>query len=357
MRLKRPLGKQTVLGREQVAPSSSAQEQPCESGSPEAEPTNQTGTAVVLRVEEFGVMQDLPAQERPADESRIGSLPSINALAVELSSVTVPVIGLEPPEVVLVPLDASKTVPIPESPNQTEEFILAYTLDLVDKQYRLYSWNDTKTEALITTNSILFAAVGFLFKDCLGDTLAMVFLGFATITLGSSLMTCLVQVFPRLSSGKSGAGPNTRSLRGIRLYKGWEEYRDAVVKTTKESILTDTVRQIYGMAHNNLRSVKIVKRGVSLTLCGVVGILGAVFTSSISARGYHVFGTWQKELSINNKNAVAGDPPGLVTQTHSNPQARAPLPSTTPSGAVPDRSFSAHAAPNVQQKPKSRKDL
>ena len=177
--------------------------------------------------------------------------------------------------------------------HEREDFLRSIAFDVVDKQYRLYSWNDAKTQALIMTDSVLFAAVGFLYKEALNDSLATILLGVGTVCLGLSLMTCLVHVIPRITSGRSGEGPNTRSLRGIHLFSCWEDYRDAFMKTTPTSILTDSIRQVYGMADNNVRSARIIKRGVGLTLCGVIAIVAALFASAASARGYHPLGVWQ----------------------------------------------------------------
>jgi hypothetical protein len=176
---------------------------------------------------------------------------------------------------------------------ETMEFLWSVASDLVDKQYRLYTWNDTKTQGLITTNSVLFAVIGFLYRDCLQDTLATALLALGTCFVGVSLVVCLIHVIPRISSGKTGMEPNTRSLRGIGLYKKFEGYRDAFLLTTKTSILADTIRQIYGMASNNLRSARIIKRGVQLTLCGIIAILCALYVSTWGVRGHHVLGVWK----------------------------------------------------------------
>ena len=199
----------------------------------------------------------------------------------------------------------------------------------MDKQYRLYTWNDAKTQALITTNSLLFAAIGFLFKECLKDTLAILLIGLAVLFLALSLIISLKQVIPRITSGKSGDGSNTRSLRGISLFKTWADYYGAFMLTTKSTILTDTVRQIYGMADNNLRSARIIKSGVYLTTAGVILILCAIYVSAFAARGHHALGLWQNEVadvvavpSTVSSNAVPQAPvPGVSTNTSKNPLA------------------------------------
>ncbi len=250
--------------------------------------------------------------------------------------------GSAPPDDVVRLADsayAAKQPPLTPAAD-AEEFVRTVCSDVLDKQYRLYSWNDMKTQALITTNSVLFAAVGFLFKECLRDTVAMVLLGMAVLFLGSSLMICLIQVIPRLSSGRSGSEPNTRSLRGITLFKTFQDYCTAFRSSTRDTIITDTLRQVYGMANNNRRSMKITKAGVILTLFGVVMILGAIFTSAIAARGYHAFGSWQIDtasestspsVSQSNGRPSQAQPAAPLTGKSSVPAARTPAPPAPPS--------------------------
>ena len=198
--------------------------------------------------------------------------------------------------------------------DDTDQFLRTVAFDVVDKQYKLYAWTDTKNQALITTNSLLFAAVGFLYRECLKDTLAMCLLGLGVLCIALSLIMCLTQVLPRISSGKSGQEPNTRSLRGISTYKSWEAYHEAFKDTTTSSIVRDTIRQIYGMANNNMRSSRIIKRGVYLTSFGVVMILVAIYSSALAARGYHIGGSWQIEVG-NTVGTTNVAPPNVVTQS------------------------------------------
>jgi len=219
-----------------------------------------------------------------------------------------------------------------EGKNGTEEFLRALASEVVDKQYRLYTWNDAKVQALVTTNAALFAAVGFLYRECLRDALALYCLGTATAFLGASLIMCLVHVVPRITSGKTGNDPNTRTLRGIGLYKQWEDYRDAFRTSTKDGVLTDTIRQIYGMAANNLRSARIVTIGVRLTIGGVIMVLAALSTSAFAARGYHLLGTWQIDAQATNSvisSSAAIPDPSSVPVTSGAP-ATIPLTSPAP---------------------------
>lgn len=222
----------------------------------------------------------------------------------------------------------SMSAPPSQSGNLSErdQFLHEVSSDLVSKQYKLYTWNDAKTDGLILTNSLLFAAVGFLFTECLKDTLAILLLALAVLLLASSLGMCLVHVKPRISSGKSGSGPNLRSLRGISSYKKWEDYQAAFMQMTPSANLKDTIRQIYGMADNNMRSEKIIKTGVKLTVWGVVMIVLAIYVSVAAARGYHALGTWQIEAKqpVSNTNTASVNMTAPTNIFATNPLIQSP---------------------------------
>jgi hypothetical protein len=173
------------------------------------------------------------------------------------------------------------------------EFLEKVSNDILDKQYRLYVWNDTKAVALITANSVLFAAMGFLYKECLRETLAFLFLSGAMLLIGTSLAISLVHVIPRLTSGQTGREPNIRSLRGMKLFENWRDYYEAFSIIRRDDVLKDTVRQIYGMGKNNRRSILIIKTGVIITLLGMCAMISAAFVSGAAIRGYKVYGPWE----------------------------------------------------------------
>lgn len=202
---------------------------------------------------------------------------------------------------------------------------LAQALDVLDKQYRLYSWNDAKSLSLITTNSVLFAAIGFLFAACLPDALAMLFMGCALFFISLSLVTVLLQVIPQGSSGKSGVAANVRSLRGICSFDDWQAYHDHFCTYSDEQFAEDAIRQAYGMANNNDKSRGTVQSGVTLTLFGIIFLFAAAVTAALSARGVHVLGSWATPPALSAQTAQAQN-----ANDRSSPQPLATAPSATP---------------------------
>lgn len=212
------------------------------------------------------------------------------------------------------------TAPVPPSRVATPSTIsirLAQSLDILDKQYRLYSWNDAKALSLITTDSVLFAAVGFLFAACLPDVLALLLLGAALILLSLSLFVVLRQVVPQGSSGKSGESANVRSLRGICSFNDWESYRDHFCSFSEEQFAEDAIRQAYGMANNNDKSRSTIRRGVTLTALGIVALVSAAGAAALSARGVHALGSWtppavQTQSAPRMEETASGGPTPLT---------------------------------------------
>ncbi|SRR6266446_240917 len=167
--------------------------------------------------------------------------------------------------------------------------------DILDKQYRLYSWNDSKALSLITTNSVLLAAIGFLFKECIPDRFSLASILLALFFVAFSLYFSLKQVIPQGSSGKSGKGPNVRALRSITEFDKWETYHLKMLSMDEDEAFECAARQIYGMALNNDASRKTTTRGVKLTFLGIVFILLSTFGVALSARDIHPLGEWAKK--------------------------------------------------------------
>jgi hypothetical protein len=196
-------------------------------------------------------------------------------------------------EVSVVTLDEPNPLSKPQSWHH------ALTTDILDKQYRLYSWNDSKSLSLITTNSVLLAAIGFLFKECIPDLFALLAILIALVFVACSLYFSLKQVIPQGSSGKSGTGPNVRALRSITEFKKWEDYHSKLLSMDENEAFECAARQVYGMALNNDASRRTTTRGVKLTFAGIVLILVATIGVALSAREIHLLGQWgQKSIEI-----------------------------------------------------------
>jgi hypothetical protein len=153
---------------------------------------------------------------------------------------------------------------------------LSAAQEVLDKQYRLYSWNDAKSTSLITANSVLLAAIGFLFPSVQTSIFPLVLLIFAMGLVSASLIFTLLQVVPQGSSGKSGTTKNIRSMRGILSFSSWEDYHKAARDQTEEAFYEDCNRQIFGMTINNDASRRKTTWGVRVTILAVVMLMISV---------------------------------------------------------------------------------
>src|ERR1700743_859138 len=155
-------------------------------------------------------------------------------------------------------LMADKLQVPPESPavpsNAGAESRQRWAREIIEQQYRLYTWNDGKLQALATINGLLVAAIGFLFKEGPNNWYAQWGLLLSLLLLFVSMSICLWRLrnFPQSNRTKA-SWSNLRSISGIMRFEKWEDYRDEFKKSDRERFLDDSVRQIYGMAFNNRR--------------------------------------------------------------------------------------------------------
>lgn len=169
-----------------------------------------------------------------------------------------------------------------------------WAIEILDKQYLLYTWNDGKMSALITINAILFAAIGFLFDGSLSDALVLTLTLIAATSISASVCLCLWHGIPRIRSGLAGDDPNPRSLFGItNHFKTWQSYYDGFLKLDRNTLFRHSVRQIYGMANNNIRSWRLLNSAARFTMVGVTAILLSMIAGAFSARGIHPLGEWR----------------------------------------------------------------
>ncbi len=163
---------------------------------------------------------------------------------------------------------------------------LAWAESLIDKQYRLYVWNDGKIQVLAAVDGLLITAAGMVFRNGPSTIASAVPLAIPAVPLLLSLWICLraLRSFPH--SGRSQEkddGPNLRSLKGITEHDSWKSYASKFRNSKKEQYLDHTLRQVWGMSINNEACHERMRRGVDLTILGAgLIILGLVAQPFIS---------------------------------------------------------------------------
>ena len=198
--------------------------------------------------------------------------------------------------------------------------LLDWSYAVGDKQYFLYSWNDAKVSGLITVDAALMAGILFVlqlldFSSLSSQTATQavgqasqtitqgtgLYLGifplllFATsfVLLSLSIIFCLVHTIPKLNS-KMGNGHNLKTMIGINRYRLMQnmlggkkhfsaeaEYFKNVQNFTEDDLLEMNVLQIMGMNTNNIKSHKIIRKGVITTIISIIVIIIAIIAFSI----------------------------------------------------------------------------
>lgn len=190
------------------------------------------------------------------------------------------------------------------SPNSIAPWRQNFANDIIDKQYRIYSWYDGKTSSLITTNSILLAAIGFLFKECLTDVLSLTSIILSFTFIGISLFYSLRQVIPQGSSGKTVGLPNIRSMTGISSFENWEDYHNRLKEIDQKFLFEVSARTIYGMTCNSCDSRKTILKGIYLTMVGIVFILLTFASVTLASIDIHILGRLDSKSSLKNEHEL-----------------------------------------------------
>lgn len=166
------------------------------------------------------------------------------------------------------------------------ETLLNFTSDIIDKQYRSYIWSDGKVQALVTIDVALIAGILLIIRSF--DIVSFLVFGllicsFLFFTI--SVLICLVHAIPRMNS-RIGNEANLRTIIGISCFKK-EEYHKEIKNLDLEKMIEMNCWQISGMVRNNLRSHKLIKIGVLLTIVGVITIATALIIIVILLIVYH----------------------------------------------------------------------
>ncbi len=144
-----------------------------------------------------------------------------------------------------------------------------FTLDIIDKQYRSYVWNDGKIQALVTIDTALIAGILLVLQTLkIINVFVFILLALSFIFLLISFLVCLIHAIPRIHSGV-GNQANLRTMVGINRFSK-EEYNSKILELDLAEMLRMNCWQITGMCKNNMRSHELIKFGVIFTIIGVL---------------------------------------------------------------------------------------
>ncbi len=177
--------------------------------------------------------------------------------------------------------------------------LLQWTYEVGDKQYFLYSWNDTKVAGLLTVDSILMAGILFILQlldNKINMMLSLTALALYAISfslLALSIIFCLIHTIPKLNS-KMGHGHNLKTMIGInrfaviqkmlggkKFFNAEQSYFNSVKGLSADDLLELNIYQILGMNTNNIRSHEIIRKGVQVTIISVITMILATIIFAI----------------------------------------------------------------------------
>lgn len=180
-----------------------------------------------------------------------------------------------------------------------QDKLLEWTYAIGDKQYFLYSWNDTKVQGLLTVDGALMAGILFILQlldsaTTLKLTVVPLIIYFVSfILLSCSIVFCLIHTIPKLNS-KMGHGHNLKTMIGINRFVlmqkmlGGKKYFNAEVHyfenvkaLSLDDLLESNVFQILGMNTNNIKSHAIIRKGVIATIISIITMIVATIIFAV----------------------------------------------------------------------------
>ena len=154
--------------------------------------------------------------------------------------------------------------------------IYSYSIGILEKQYGLYNWCETKVRTLVTVNGILLGAMflrltaeDFPLTGWVNILLAVGTVAFFTI----SLVLCLYHLSPRMWSGRIEDRKHLRTVRGTERYSSNEEYYEALVNLKLDEMIRLNCDQIRGMNKNIWADFRAIQRAVISTIGGLILML------------------------------------------------------------------------------------
>ncbi len=177
--------------------------------------------------------------------------------------------------------------------------LLEWSYVVGDKQYFLYSWNDTKVQGLIAVDGALMAGILFILQLLDGaqnltlSVSSLVLYAISFVLLACSIVYCLIHTIPKLNS-KMGHGHNLKTMIGInrfvkmqkllggkKYFRAEQHYFNNVKELNPNDLLEMNVYQIVGMNTNNIKSHKIIRKAVIATIISIVALILATVIFAI----------------------------------------------------------------------------
>ena len=186
-----------------------------------------------------------------------------------------------------------------QTTNTNFDKLLEWSYVVGDKQYFLYSWNDSKVQGLIAVDGALMAGILFILQLLDGAqnlTLSvptLVLYSISFVLLACSIVFCLIHTIPKLNS-KMGHGHNLKTMIGINrfvkmqnllggknYFRAEQFYYENVKVLEPKDLFEMNIYQIVGMNTNNIKSHRIIRKAVIATIISISSLIFATVIFAI----------------------------------------------------------------------------
>lgn len=178
-----------------------------------------------------------------------------------------------------------------QTTNANFDKLLEWSYVVGDKQYFLYSWNDSKVQGLIAVDGALMAGILFILQLLDGaqnltlSVSSLVLYAISFVLLACSILFCLGHTIPKLNS-KMGHGHNLKTMIGInrfvktqnllggkKYFRAEQFYLENVKVLELKDLLEMNIYQIVGMNTNNIKSHRIIRKAVISTIISITSLI------------------------------------------------------------------------------------
>jgi hypothetical protein len=160
---------------------------------------------------------------------------------------------------------------------------LAYSQDILNKRYDLYTWMDGKARLSLTINSVLFGFSYWLIINYSGSAVSKALIITGIIVLGVSILVLLTVVLPTMKSPIWKKIPNQlivkqpRTIIGVNEFENQSEYLKTIQSLTIDDMLKYNVDQIWKMnkivlvsSERMVLAIWLARMAVTLLICALL---------------------------------------------------------------------------------------
>ncbi len=179
-----------------------------------------------------------------------------------------------------------------ENTRELQATRLAYSQDILNKRYDLYTWIDGKARISLTINSVLLGFSYWLVTNHSGDNVTKALIIFGIFILSISIMVLLTVALPAMKSPVWKKIPNQlivkqpRTVIGVNEFKNPSKYLETIRSLTIDDMINYNVDQIWKMNKIVLVSSNRMALSTWLIRLAVVVLVCAFLYANVMSTTY-----------------------------------------------------------------------